>query len=1172
MPKKTDIQTILIIGAGPIVIGQGCEFDYSGTQACIALRKEGYKIILVNSNAATIMNDSDLADRTYIEPLTTEFIEKIIIKEKPDAILPTVGGQTALNLAIKLSKSGFLKEHHVEMIGAKVESIEKAEDRQLFAEAMHKIGLKLPYSAVVTNIEDALHQLKTIGLPAIIRPSFTLGGTGGGIAYNVEEFEKIISDGLNASPIHSVQIDRSVLGWKEYELEVMRDKNGNFSIICSIENLDPMGVHTGDSITIAPAMTLTDKEYQEMRNAAKIIIEEIGIETGGANVQFAVNPQTGEQLVVEMNPRVSRSSALASKATGYPIAKIAALVAVGLTLDEIMNDCTEGIPAAFEPVIDYIVVKTPRFNFDKFPNQKPHELTTSMQAIGESMAIGRSFTEALQKAICSLEENIDGLYTKENKNLSAIELLKKQKKLLSNISRNIPDKLLQTCDAMRNGSTYQEICAITKYDPWFISQISENIIDNEKKIIANGLISKEEMFEYKKQGFSDARLAFLMNRHLSSNNNHNAKSLSSSDALLDNHNGDPLCGIVNNSGSHALVNSSEDDNINSKAGIIKPITRHDIYNLRQKLNINPVFKRVDTCAGEFDVRTNYLYSTYDGDIKQEIFVCESNPTNRKKVIIIGGGCNRIGQGIEFDYSCVHAATAVKELDLEAIMINCNPETVSTDYQISDRLYFEPLDIEHVLNIINAEKKNGEILGVIVQFGGQTSLKLVNDLKFYNIPILGTNPDSLDIAEDRKRFKNLLDGLNLQQPKSMICEKPDELKAISSEMRYPILVRPSHVLGGRSMMIIYQEDQLDYYLKENPYVFENGNLLIDEFLDQATEIDVDVISDGNEIRIAGIMEHIEEAGVHSGDSTCIVPPPYLNDNIIDQIKTIALKLTKALNVIGLINIQMAIKNNEIYIIEANPRASRTIPFISKYSGISFAKIATYIMCGKKLTDYQELFDKKTIKHYAVKMPVFPFLKFKNADINLGPEMKSTGESMGIDKNFEAAFAKAFIGTGQPLPTFGKALISVRDGDKNETLINIAKNLISNEFILYGTDGTAEFLLKNNIPCNVVNKVTESRPNIMDLIINNDVVLYINTSDNFQAIREGLEIRRQTMMKRIPCIRTLSHANSLVQAISYYKKYNIDVHALQDYSIKKDDNVDLGVLSSNYSQMENRIDMM
>ncbi len=753
-----------------------------------------------------------------------------------------------------------------------------------------------------------------------------------------------------------------------------------------------------------------------------------------------------------------------------------------------------------------IVVKAPRFNFDKFPNQKSHELTTSMQAIGESMAIGRNFPEALQKAICSLEENIDGLYTKENKNLSVTELLSKQKKLLSNISKNIPDRLLQTCDAMRNGSTYNEICEITKYDPWFISQISENIIDNEKKILAHGINTKEEMFEYKKQGFSDTRLAFLTGK-----------------------------------------------------------TRHEIYELRQKLNINPVFKRVDTCAGEFDVKTNYLYSTYDGDIKQEIFSCESNPTNRQKVIIIGSGCNRIGQGIEFDYSCVHAATAVKELGLEAIMINCNPETVSTDYQVSDRLYFEPLDIEHVLSIVNAEKKNGSILGVIVQFGGQTSLKLVNDLKFYNIPILGTDSDSLDIAEDRKRFKELLNGLNLQQPKSMICSNSDELKKISTEMQYPILVRPSNVLGGRSMMIIYQKDQLEYYLKENPYVFENGNLLVDEFLDQATEIDVDAISDGNEIKIAGIMEHIEEAGVHSGDSTCIVPPPYLNEKIIEEIKEIALKLTKSLNVIGLINIQMAIKDNQIYIIEANPRASRTIPFISKYNNIFFARIATYVMCGKKLSDYKNYFENKTTKHYAVKMPVFPFLKFKNADINLGPEMKSTGESMGIDKNFEAAFAKAFIGTGQALPTFGKVLISVGNNDKNETLINIAKELISNEFTLYATEGTANFLIQNNISCSIVNKVTESRPNIMDLIINNEVVLYINTSDNFQAIREGLEIRRQTMMKRIPCIRTLSHANSLVRAITYYKKYNIDVHAIQDYNIAKND-IDIIITPT---QLDNRI---
>jgi carbamoyl-phosphate synthase large subunit len=1093
MPKRTDIKKILIIGAGPIVIGQGCEFDYSGTQACLALLEEGYEIILLNSNAATIMNDRELIKnshskmKTYIEPLTIEFLEKIIEKEKPDAILPTVGGQTALNLTVQAYESGLLEKHNIEMIGAKLESIKKAEDRLLFANAMKKIGLSLPYSVVVESLEQANQEIKKIGYPAIIRPSFTLGGTGGGIAYNKDEFEKMIVDGLNASPVHSIQIDKSVLGWKEYEMEIMHDKNGNFLNICSIENLDPMGVHTGDSITIAPSMTLTDKEFQQMRNSAKMIAEEIGLETGGANVQFAVNPENGEQLVVEMNPRVSRSSALASKATGYPIAKIAALAAVGYSLDEITNDCTDGIPASFEPTLDYIVVKIPRFNFDKFPSQN-NELNTAMKAIGEVMAIGRSFPEALQKAICSLEEGIDGLFSKENKFLNDSELMLKQKSLLNAITRNIPDRLLKSADAMRTGINYEEICQITKYDKWFVSQIQKYIIESERKIKNHGIQSKKEMFFYKQQGFSDSRLGFLIGK-----------------------------------------------------------TRDEIYQLRKKWDINPVFKRVDTCGAEFNVKTSYLYSTYDGDTEREIYYCECNPTTKKKVVIIGSGCNRIGQGIEFDYSCVHAANAVREMGFECIMINCNPETVSTDYRVSDKLYFEPLDTEHVLNIIDKEKQNGELLGVIVQFGGQTSLKLVNDLRFYNIPILGTNADSLDIAEDRERFRNLLNNLNLTQPKSLIASDLNELCQSIKEIGMPLLVRPSNVLGGRSMSILYEENQLEIYLKENPYIFETGAVLIDEFLDHATEIDVDALCDKNQnVYICGIMEHIEEAGVHSGDSTCITPAPYLKRELINKIKEIAVKLAQSLQVIGLINIQMAIKDDKIYIIEANPRASRTIPFISKHKGISFADIATKIMLGKKISDFDlkdENYENPT--HYSVKMPVFPFLKFKNADCNLGPEMKSTGESMGIDKNFEAAFAKAFIGANHTLPISGKVLISVRDSDKNQTLIDIARKLIQNDFELYGTKGTSQFLKLNGIKCIEMPKVTEARPNIMDMIINNEVTLYINTSDSFQAVREGLEIRRTTMMRKIPCIRTISHAYSLVKAINFYKNNKIDIKTLQEY---------------------------
>lgn len=1079
MPKRKDIKKILIIGAGPIVIGQGCEFDYSGTQACLALKEAGYEIVLINSNAATIMNDHGLANKTYIEPLTEEFIEKIIIKEKPNALLPTVGGQTALNIAMKLARSGFLEEHNIEMIGARVESIEKAEDRQLFAEAMEKIGLKVPESKVVTELEEAREYLQEIGLPAIIRPSFTLGGTGGGIVYNIDEFEKIVVEGLNASPIRSVQIDKSVAGWKEYELEIMRDSNGNFLVICTIENLDPMGIHTGDSITVAPSMTLTDKEYQKMRDSAKLIIEEIGLETGGANVQFAVNPENGEQLVVEMNPRVSRSSALASKATGYPIAKVAALVAVGFTLDEIPNDCTEGIPAAFEPTMDYVVVKAPKFNFDKFPNPAGHELTTAMKSVGEAMGIGRSFIEALQKTLVSLENGIDGIYSKENRDLTLEELSKKKRSLLNETSKKSVDRLLKATDALRAEATVKEICHITKYDPWFIHQINNYIVEVEKFILKNGIVNKEDLFYFKKQGFSDSRIGFLTNK-----------------------------------------------------------SRHDIYMLRKELRVLPVFKRVDSCSHEFPVKTNYMYSTYDGDVQSDKYQSECNPTNKKKVIIIGSGCNRIGQGIEFDYSCVHAATAVRELGYEAIMINCNPETVSTDYKTSDRLYFEPLDIEHVMNVVDAENKSGKLLGIIVQFGGQTSLKLVKDLIFYKVPILGTNPDSLDIAEDRNRFRDLIEELQLIQPQSIIVNTYDELKSINGKINFPILIRPSNVLGGRSMMIVYEEKQLDYYIDENPFVFENGNLLIDEFLEDAIEVDVDAISDGEDTKIAGIMEHIEEAGVHSGDSICITPPPYLDKRLQKEIENITIKLTKALKVVGLINIQMAIKNNKIYILEANPRGSRTIPFISKSSGIFFAKIATHIMCGKKLSDFDKEF-KRHHKNYAVKIPVFPFLKFQNADFNLGPEMKSTGESMGLDPVFEAAFIKAFIGSNQNLPTYGKVLISVKDEDKNGKLLSVAKDLIDNDFTLLATFGTATFLINNGFECKIINKVTESRPNIVDLIINNEIALFINTSGNFQAVREGLEIRRQSMMRKIPCIRTISQAHSLIKAIAYYKNNEMTI---------------------------------
>ena len=1109
MAIRTDIKTILVVGSGPIVIGQGCEFDYSGNQALRNLRALGFKTILVNSNAATIMNDIDLSDRTYIEPLTKEFLEKIIIKERPDAILPTVGGQTALNLCMQLAEDGILAKYNVEMIGASVEAIKKAEDRALFDVAMKKIGLETPKNVIVRTLEEAMHAVRdtnnpnNIGLPCIIRPSFTLGGTGGGIAYNINEFQRMILEGLNASPIKSVQIDQSIIGFKEYELEVVCDSRGNFLVICAIENIDPMGVHTGDSITVAPSVTLTDKEYQVMRNSAKKILSEIGIQTGGANVQFAVNPENGQQFVIEMNPRVSRSSALASKATGYPIAAVASAVAVGQELDEIDNACAIGIPASFEPSIDYIVVKIPRFNFEKFPiynNMRElicHELSTSMKAIGEVMALGSNFCEALQKAVISLEVSIDGVYSQKYKTNDFASLAGRKSEILIEISRPISDRILKIADAFRAGASKDEVHSLCKYDMWFLDRIYE-IVDVETGLISTHgeslNITKEELFELKKLGFSDARIAYLINKEES-----------------------------------------------------------EVTDLRHKYDLYPVFKRVDTCAAEFDVRTNYLYSTYKGDIYNNKFVCESAQSDegkddRPSVIILGSGPNRIGQGIEFDYSCVHAAEEIKAMGMRAIMINCNPETVSTDYQTSDKLYFEPLNPEHVLEVIRAQQRSGKLLGVISQFGGQTALKLVQSLRQYDdIKILGTSPDSLDIAEDRKRFKDLLDGLNLKQPKSITCHNAAELYATRDGLNFPLMLRPSYVLGGRGMGIVYDDKDLKQYLRENYGIFDFGPLLVDEFLTDATEIDVDALSDGSEVYIAGIMEHIEEAGIHSGDSTCATPPPYLSKDILEKVSQITVTLTRALNVIGVINIQFAIKDNEVYIIEANPRASRTIPFISKFKLIPFARIATRLACGVKLSDLDsQVLQELETKRFAVKMPVFPFLKFKDTDCNLGPEMKSTGESMGIDTLFEAAFAKAFIGAHGKIPTTGAVLISVRDADKNDTLKDICQILIRNNFLIYATKGTAKYLSSCGIKAIMTHKLKESRPNIIDLLLNNEVVLYINTSDNSNAIREGLELRRAAMMQNIPCVRTISHAKSLVHSIDYVNSNGLSVRALQEYA--------------------------
>lgn len=1103
MAKRTDIKKILIIGAGPIMIGQGCEFDYSGTQACTALKNLGYEVILVNSNAATIMNDANLADRTYIEPLTTDFIEKIIIREKPCALLPTVGGQTALNLTVDLSKKGILDKYNVKLIGANLESINKAEDRALFGLAMKKIGLKVPYNVVVNSLEQGKQEIEKIGLPVIIRPSFTLGGTGGGIAYNIEEFEKMLSYGLQASPIGEVQLDQSILGFKEYELEVVCDEKGNFLVICSIENIDPMGIHTGDSITVAPAVTLTDKEYQAMRNAAKQILKEIGIQTGGANVQFAVNPKNGELFVVEMNPRVSRSSALASKATGYPIAKIAAMVAVGMTLDEIANDCTPGIPASFEPSIDYMVVKIPRFNFEKFTNFNPNcdiqsiaqaqELSTAMKSVGEVMALGRNFLQALQKAIISLEEDFDGIYSKEYKTNNFSSLQNKKNEILQQVSRPIHGRILKIADAFRAGATVQEILDLTQFDAWFVRYLLE-LVEYEKEIIncSTHSLTKEQLYKFKTKGFSDSRIAFLMNT-----------------------------------------------------------TEEQIQNIRKQFDLHPVYKRVDTCAAEFDVKTNYLYSSYTGDIYNHQFTCEAkipSQTKKQKIIILGSGCNRIGQGIEFDYSCVHAAQAIRQLGMEAIMINCNPETVSTDYQTSDKLYFEPIISEYVLEIINAELSNpeSELLGVISQFGGQTGLKIVKNLANHpQFKLLGTSANSLDIAEDRKRFKDLIEQLELNQPNSLTANNQQELLEIcGNQIHFPLMLRPSYVLGGRAMSIIYDQEQLKNYLTENPTIFDSGVVLIDEFLINATEMDVDAISDGNEVYICGIMEHIEEAGIHSGDSCCITPPPYLSQSILERVKQITIQLTKSLQIKGIINIQFAVQNNKIYIIEANPRASRTVPFISKITNIPFANIATQLICGKKLSELSLPTTDQIHHKYAAKMPVFPFLKFKDADCILGPEMRSTGEVMGIDTHFEAAFAKAFIAAHGFIPTTGNILISVRNADKNQQLIELSKILIKNNFTIYATKGTAEFLKQNNIETILTHKIDGSRPNLLDLIINNQINLYINTSDNSKAIKDGIQIRRTALMKKVPCIRNLAQAFTLAKAIDFSKNNEFTVYALQD----------------------------
>ena len=1071
MPKRKDLKSIFIIGAGPIIIGQACEFDYSGTQACKALREEGYKVILLNSNPATIMTDPDIADSTYIEPITSEIIEKIIKKEKPDAILPTMGGQTALNAVLEIEKNNILKKNKIELIGASLNAIKKAENRELFKKTMAKLGLRTPKSFVVKNLKSAKKILKKLPLPLIIRPSFTLGGLGGGTAKNIKEFEKIITQGLEYSPIKEVLIEESVLGWKEYELEVVRDKNDNCIVICSIENIDPMGVHTGDSITVATALTLTDKEYQIMRNASFAILREIGVDTGGSNVQFAVNPKNGEMVVIEMNPRVSRSSALASKATGFPIAKIAAKLAVGLTLDEIKNDITKTTPASFEPTIDYIVTKIPRFAFEKFPGTK-NILGTSMKSVGEVMAIGRNFCESFQKAVRSLDKGYDGLTIEKNK-------------IKTNISNPSPLRFFQIAEELRKGNNVNNIYKKTKIDKWFLREI-KRIIDYEKIIKKKGISkNKNEILKIKSLGFSDKRLAFLTNKK-----------------------------------------------------------EKDIKNLRNKFNVKPVYKRVDTCAAEFSSLTPYMYSTYEKSPKN-IDNCEAKPTKKNKVIIIGGGPNRIGQGIEFDYCCVHASYALRKKNIETIMINCNPETVSTDYDTSDRLYFEPLTPEDVIEIIKIEKSNGKLLGLILQFGGQTPLNLAKHLVKEKIKILGTSLDSIDIAEDRKRFKKIIKDIKIKQPDNATAKNFIEAKNCLKKIGLPLIIRPSYVLGGKAMEIINDKKEFFKYTEKALKITKKSPLLIDSYLKSAVEIDVDAISDGKKVYIAGIMEHIEEAGIHSGDSACVIPPYTLKKSVIKKIESQTTKLAIKLKVKGLINIQFAVQNDDIYIIEANPRASRTVPFVAKSTGIPIAKIAALIMTGEKLERFK--LEKKQFNHIAVKESVFPFSKFDGSDVILGPEMKSTGEAMGMDFNFGKAFAKSQLSAGVNLPLNGNLFVSVKNSDKEFVYENV-KNLKKIGFKIFATRGTANFLKSKKIDCVLIKKVKEGSPNIVNYINNRKINLIFNTTEGSQAIKDSFTLRRAAISNKIPYYTTMAGAKASVEAIKELSKKNLQISSLQKYFFK------------------------
>jgi carbamoyl-phosphate synthase large subunit len=1076
MPKRTDIKKILVLGAGPITIGQACEFDYSGTQACKALKDEGFEVILINSNPATIMTDPEVADKTYIEPVTAYFAQEVIKKEKPDAILPTMGGQTALNVACELAESGFLDKNNVELIGAKLKAIKLAEDRELFKQKMLDIGLKVPKSGIVKKTSEIREVAAQLGFPIIIRPAFTLGGTGGGIAYNQEELDSLATDGLNASPVHEILLEQSVLGWKEIELEVMRDCQDNVVIICSIENFDPMGIHTGDSITVAPVQTLTDKEYQRLRDAAIKIIRAIGVDTGGSNIQFGINPKDGEIVVIEMNPRVSRSSALASKATGYPIAKIAAKLAVGLTLDEIANDITKLTPASFEPVIDYVVTKIPRFNFDKFRGSDT-TLTTQMKSTGEVMAVGRTFQESMQKALRGLELGLSGFVGVSTREKADISQWKQRLAIATH------HRLTDIYGAFTAGLNVDEIFELSQIDPWFLDNLF--LLWQESQTLASAVksladLTSKYLIHLKRLGFSDLQIANILTKSTN-----------------------------------------------------KQITENDIYKLRIKHNIMPVYKTIDTCSAEFQAYTPYLYSTYE-------FNSEIPPSTKEKILILGGGPNRIGQGIEFDYCCVQASIALRELGYETIMINSNPETVSTDYDVSSRLYFEPVTLEDVTNIAHAEKP----IGAIIQLGGQTPLKLAKALESRGIKILGTSPEAIDMAEDRERFGKVLEKLGLRQPKGATAKNVDQAVNIAQSIGYPVLVRPSYVLGGRAMAIIYSQEELENWLKSGFNVEPNHPVLLDQFLENAIEIDVDAISDGNNTIIAGIMEHIEQAGIHSGDSTCVLPTQNIPLKIIEEIRLATYSLAKELKVIGLINIQFAVKENILYVLEVNPRGSRTIPFVSKATGIAWAKLAAQVMAGKKLSDLGMTADRLLPPHVAVKSVVIPFKKFPGSQISLGPEMRSTGEVMGISSQFNLAFAKAQIAAGHDLPKTGRIFVSVSDAYKHE-VVPIAQRLYQLGFELVATRGTAQTILAGGIPVTTVNKVSEGRPNLVDRVKNGDIQLVLNIPSGRTAHVDDQLIRRAALNYGIPVVTTLSGAEATVSAIAALQQGQLSVQSLQEY---------------------------